>query len=836
VSVTRLATTAGRQLGIGHDAPALTWTVAGGPARAYQLQLADDRTFTSITSDTGPLPIEDLWVTWPGAPLKSRQRVHWRVRVESDEGWTPWADSWVEAGLLSQTDWQATPIGSVDDPGIDEAGPAPLLATTFQLPGVPVRARLYVTALGLVDATINGRRVSEDLFAPGWSSYAHRVAYDTYDVTALLAEGDNELAALLGDGWYRGSLVWGPRRHRRHYGDRVALLAQLEAVLADGRTIRVATGEDGWTAGTGAVRSADIYDGCSIDLTRAPELGRAVTALEPDLTARLFVRQGPPVRRTQVLPSRASWGSPVVHDFGQNLAGWVRLRVVGPGTVTVRHAEVVVDDRLCTAPLRTAKASDTYVVPAGEHVLEPAFTFHGFRYCEVDGDVDVQAVEAIAVHSDLERTAQFSCSDESITKLHENVVWGQLGNFLSVPTDCPQRDERLGWTGDAQVFAATASRLHDCRGFFADWLGDLRAEQHDGGSVPVVVPDVLTPDEAGIAGWGDAACVVPWQVAVRSGDRRVLTASLDSMRSWVDWIVGQLEDDLWLTDKQLGDWLDPDCPPDQPWAAKADRKLVANATFVHSARLLAQAMELCGEDGSRYADVADRTAAAAWQRWAAEAITTQTGCALSLRFGLVPPGEQPQVAQALARLVHENRGRIGTGFLGTPEVLYALSDHGQMDAAYALLTCRECPSWLYQIDRGATTTWERWDAIRPDGSVHEGQMASSDGGMLSFNHYAYGAVASWLHDVVAGLRVVELPAPSLLVAPVPGGGLTWARASLVTPRGEASVAWELDGDVLEVKATVPADYEARFVPPSGWSGDEAPVPPGTHTWQLRKSP
>jgi alpha-L-rhamnosidase len=460
------------------------------------------------------------------------------------------------------------------------------------------------------------------------------------------------------------------------------------------------------------------------------------------------------------------------------------------------------------------------------HVLEPRFTFHGFRYCEVSGDLTVQHVEAVAVHSDLARTAWFACSDDSLNKLHENVVWGQRSNFLSVPTDCPQRDERLGWTGDIQVFAATASRLHDCRGFLADWLGDLRLEQHENGSVPVVIPDVLSAAESGIAGWGDAAVVVPWQVAVRSGDLQVLRDSLESMRRWVDWIAGQLEDGLWMSDLQLGDWLDPDAPAEHPHLGKTDRKLVANATFVHSLRLTAQALDLCGEDGSRYHQLADETGRKAWARWGEEARTTQTGCALSLRFGLVPQVDRHEVGEALASLVRENGGRIGTGFLGTPEVLYALSDTGQLDAAYQLLTCRDCPSWLYQVDQGATTMWERWDAITPDGSVNAVQLARGDDGMLSFNHYAYGAVAAWMHDVLAGLRVSELPTPELVIAPRPGGGVTWAEASLQTPRGLASVRWDLT-DVLTVKAVVPPGYAATFHPPGG---EPTALEPGEHTF------
>jgi alpha-L-rhamnosidase len=820
----------------------LLWSVDGSEhVEHYRVQTATDEGFATLLSDTGPVSATGPWVPWPGTPLTSRERVYWRMQVCSESGWSEWCPGVVEAGLLEPTDWQAVPIGPAEDPGIDAEAPSPLLRTTFELAGPARAGRLYVTALGLVEASVNGRPVSDDVFAPGWSSYATRLAYDTYDVTGLLHPGDNELAGLLGDGWYRGGLGWGERRHRRHYGDRVALLAQLEVTLEDGARLVVATGPDGWTASTGAVRSADIYDGCAIDLTLPAVGGQAagegeVVVVEPKLSSRLFVREGPPVRRTEVRPSLTSWGDPEVHDFGQNLAGWVRLRVVGPGTVTVRHAEVVVDGQLCTSPLRTAKATDTYVVPSGEHVLEPQFTFHGFRYCEVSGDVEVLSVEAVAVHSDLHRTAGFSCSDADITKLHENVVWGQRSNFLSVPTDCPQRDERMGWTGDAQVFAATASRLHDSRGFFADWLGDLRADQHESGAVPMVVPDVLPPEEAGFAGWGDAACVVPWHVAVRSGDVDLLRTSLPSIQGWVDWVASQLEDGLWLRDRQLGDWLDPDAPPDQPWAAKADRKLVSNATVAHSAHLVSLAMEVCGQDGSRYAALARRVAEKAWERWGSEAVTTQTGCALALRFGLVPPSGRVAVGEALADLVLASGGRIGTGFLGTPEVLYALTDAGQLDAAYRLLMCRDCPSWLYQVDRGATTMWERWDAILPDGSVHGGQMANSDGGMLSFNHYAYGAVAAWLHDVVAGLRVRELPSAELVVGPQPGGGLTWAEAWLQTPRGRSSVRWDLDGDALHVQAVIPPGYDARLEVPPGWTGPAGPADPGASTWTFTRLP
>lgn len=816
-TVEGLRTSAGRRLGVEDRSPRLGWRVVGATEhRAWQVQVAEGPDFARVLADTGTVSGSPSWVAWPAQPLVSRQAVHWRVRVETEQGWTPWTADHLEAGL-DQGDWVARPIGLADDPGAHAPSPSPRLSTRFHLAAAPVTARLHVTALGLVEASVNGVAVSEDVLAPGWSAYEHHVPYDTYDVTGLLRTGDNELAGVLGDGWWRGGLLWGDRRRRCHYGERTALIAQLEVTLADGTVVVVATDES-WTAVTTPVRAADLYDGCDVDLTvlTRPPQPWPVEVVGDGALPVLSVRQGPPVRRTQVRPMVPAAGAPGVLDAGQNLAGWVRLTVRAQEgqRVEVRHAEVLVDGRLATEPLRTARATDTYVLTAGEHVLEPSFTFHGFRFATVQTDAEVLSAEAVVVHSDLARTGHFACSDERLVRLHSNVVWGQLGNFLSVPTDCPQRDERLGWTGDAQVFAATAALLHDCRGFFADWLRDLALEQHADGQVPVVVPDVLSPGEAGIAGWGDAAVVVPWQVALRSGDVALLRACLPSMRAWVDWVLGSMEDGLWLTDKQLGDWLDPDAPPGEPWAAKADRRLVATCVALASVRTLAAASRLLGHDPTRYDAAAGTIAAAVWGRWADEIVTTQAGCALALRSGAVPEQERERVGAALAGLVHANDGRIGTGFLGTPELLFALADTGQYDAAYALLLCQECPSWLYPLRHDATTMWERWDAIGPDGSITVGASDHNDAGMVSFNHYAYGAVASFLHEVVAGLVVRELPEPTLRVAPRPGGGLTWAEARLTTPRGEAFVRWD-EGTVTVV---VPPGYAASL------DLDGAPVP------------
>jgi alpha-L-rhamnosidase len=531
----------------------------------------------------------------------------------------------------------------------------------------------------------------------------------------------------------------------------------------------------------------------------------------------------PPVRRTQLVEPVAVEGS--IIDFGQNVVGWLRLtlRGVPEGTeVVLRHAEVLDGDgRPFTAPHRTAAATDTYIASGAEvEVYEPQFTFHGFRYAEITGvDLASVEVEAVVVHSDLERTGTFACSDPLLERLHENVVWGQRGNFVSVPTDCPQRDERLGWTGDAQVFAPTASYLHDCETFWEGWLADLAADQLPTGSVPHVIPSIPFGD--GAAGWGDAAVVVPWTTYVAYGDEAVLRSALPSMRAWVDHVFSRLDDEhRWLQDFQFGDWLDPDAPIEEPWKAKARFDLVATAYAAHSAALLARAATVVG-DAELAAASEERAAtvqSAWWAHYGDEATRTQTGAALAIAFDLAPDAEaRAALGEALALRVHEAGDHLSTGFLGTPVLLPALTATGHLDVAYDVLLQRTCPSWLYQVLAGATTIWERWDALRPDGSVPMESLDIGTGSsMVSFNHYAYGAVADWLHAAVAGLR----PDPDdpgyhhVLVEPRPGGGLTSAAASLRTHYGDTSVAWRQDGDgSLRVEVVLPPNTSATVLLP-----------------------
>ncbi|WP_281258525.1 family 78 glycoside hydrolase catalytic domain [Streptomyces phaeoluteigriseus] len=491
----------------------------------------------------------------------------------------------------------------------------------------------------------------------------------------------------------------------------------------------------------------------------------------------------------------------------------LHLTVDGPAgtTLTLRHAEVLQDGELATAPLREAYATDTLILAGrGPLTWEPRFTLHGFRYAEVTGwpgELTADAVTARVYHTDMRRTGWFTCSDSLVDRLHENVVWSMRGNFVDLPTDCPQRDERLGWTGDIQVFAPTASYLYDCAGLLDSWLTDVGLEQLPDGTVPWYVPVIpgepmWTPIHPG-AGWGDVATLTPWTLFQRFGDLGLLRRHYPMAKAWVD-LVERLAGPtrLWDTGVQLGDWLDPAAPPDDPAAGRTDRHLVATAYFAHSARHLAlAAAELAnGADAARYTALADEVADAFRRRYV---LTTgrmtsdsATAYALALAFGLLTPRQRQPAGDRLAQLVAEDDARIATGFVGTPLICDALTDTGHLDVAYRLLTQTACPSWLYPVTQGATTIWERWDSLRPDGTLNPG-------GMTSFNHYALGAVADWLHRVVGGITATAPGYRTIAFRPRPGGGITWARTRHESPYGTVSLFWELTATGLTARVTVP---------------------------------
>ncbi|MFC5379444.1 family 78 glycoside hydrolase catalytic domain [Aquipuribacter nitratireducens] len=831
-------------LGIGSAEPRLSWKVLEAPSdysqAAYEIELSrSGETATYVVESD-----EQVLIPWPAAPLSSGEAAEVRVRVRASDGdWSGWSDpASVEAGLLGVEDWSARFVSPAGAPAGGE-GPAPVLVGRLTLPDGVVHARLRATAHGVYRAHVNGRHVGDEELAPGWTSYSHRLRYQTHDVTDLVSHGENVVEVLLGNGWYRGRL--GFLGQRGLYGDRLALLLQLEVTTADGRVHVVGTdGSWGWRPS--GVLADDLYDGEEQDL-RIPLLGdpdadHGIVDVLDDTDAplsRLVAPEGPPVRVTDELPAVEVFTSPsgrTLVDFGQNVVGRIRLRARGTSAgqrVVVRHAEVLEDGELGTRPLRTAKATDTYTCAgAGEEVLEPLLTFHGFRYAEVEGVDDLRPddLTAVVLGSDLVRTGWFSSGHELLDRFHENVVWGMRGNFLDVPTDCPQRDERLGWTGDIQVFAPTASYLFDCAGFLSTWLQDLAADQLDDGGVPFVVPDVIRGEEAAAAAWGDAAAVVPTVLHERFADVDVLRRQLPSMRAWTDKLVSLTDESgLWQGGFQFGDWLDPTASPHAPFDAKADPDVVATAHLVRSAELTARAARLVGEDdvAAHYDDVAARTKAAFQKAYVTASgrvlSDAQTVYALVLCWDLLPTEEARRgAADRLADLVRGSGFRISTGFVGTPLVTDALTDTGYADLAFRLLLQTGCPSWLYSVTMGATTVWERWDSMLPDGTINPGEMTS-------FNHYALGAVADWLHRRVAGLAPAAPGYRRIAVRPVPTPHLDHVTARHETPYGPAEVAWRREAGTVHVRLEVPVGATADV---TLTGGEPTRVRHGRHEWAV----
>lgn len=736
-------------------------------------------------------------------------------------------DRVLDAAAAGGVPWQASMIA----PDAEFAG-APLLRKEFTLEsghGDVAQAVLRATAYGLYEATINGTSVGPDVFTPGWSSYEWRLRYQTYDVTDLVT-ATTVLGASLGNGWYRGRL--GSHGGSHFYGDELGLFAQLDVTFADGHVQTVAT-DDSWQSGPSSTTFNDIYDGQTIDARLESTewtqpgyvaegwLGTHHLSLDTMVTESAAPRvvRHESVRPVAILTSPS--GQTLV-DFGQNLVGWLRLSVQGPaGTaITIKHAEVLEHGELGTRPLRDAKATDTFVLSGGTDHFEPTKTFHGFRYVQVEGwpgTLEADSMEAVVVHSELERIGSFECSDPDLNQLHRNVVWGLRGNFLDVPTDCPQRNERLGWTGDIAVFSPTAAFLYDVQDFLGDWLLDLTAEQRaQDGVVPFVVPDILKFEEPhpkrgrvnSTAFWSDAAVWVPWALYEAYGDPSVLATQFDSMVAHLRHVEGLLsETGLWDTSFQFADWLDPDAPPEDPAAAKADKGVVATAAYYRSCRLVARCAEILGrtEDGAYVNDLADRARAAFNHHYVEPDGRIRSDCAtvyaLAVTFGLLDPPNVQRAGDRLAELVALNGYRVSTGFAGTPYVTWALSETGHLDAAYGLLLARDCPSWLYSVTMGATTIWERWDSMLPDGSINPGQMTS-------FNHYALGAVADWMHKVVGGINPAEPGYARVRIAPRPGGGLSFAKTSLRTPHGLVAVDWRIEGQTLRVAVDVPESVEA----------------------------
>lgn len=834
---------------VGVARPRLTWaTVTDAPdwmQDAYEIEV--DGVSHGWIEDS-----DSVFRSWPSSPMESRQVRSVRVRVRGTDGVvSPWSDACIiEAALLDEDDWSAEWITSSEGCSIDESSPAIHLRRSFEQPrrdgAVLDRARLHVTSAGVHSVEMNGRVVGDHVMAPGWSSYPHRIHYDTHDVTEALIDGSNVIGIVVADGWWRGHLGFDGRRNI--YGHVIGALVQLELIWSDGHIDRIVS-DGSWRTSTGAILASDIYEGETVDARRSidgwsthsfddAEWSYAI-GFSPEVGS-LVVPTTPPVRRVEEREVRELLTSPsgaTILDFGQNIVGRVRFTVEGPaGTkITLRHAEVLEGGELAVEPLRAATSIDRYILRGGgPETWEPQFTFHGFRYVEVvgwPGELDPSAFRGIVIHSDMERTGTFECSDPLLDRFHENVVWGMRGNFLSVPTDCPQRDERLGWTGDLQIFAPVATFLYDVGGFLADWLDDLRADQALDGTVPSVIPVVpgLMLPPAGAAAWADAATVVPMELLDRYGDVELVERQFESMCAWVDRVADRAGPRrIWNKDFQFGDWLDPTAPNERPWQGRTDPSIVATAYFARSAQLVADAAGVIGRgtERSRYLELAAEVRAAFRDEFLTPAgrmmSDSATAYALALAFDLVEEGAaRDRCASNLRRIVRENFHTITTGFVGTPLILPSLTASGHLDDAYELMMQRECPSWLYAVAMGATTIWERWDSMLPDGSVN-------GSGMTSFNHYALGSAAQWLHETVGGLSSDDPGMRRLVIDPQPGGGLSWATTTLRSAYGEIRVRWELVDGGIVLDVDVPSNCSARVHIPG--TDEIHDVGSGSHHW------
>jgi alpha-L-rhamnosidase len=759
---------------------------------------------------------------YPGKPpevILSDRR--WKTSATAADGWktasfddSAWHDSF-EIAAFGEGGWRNVASASA-------GGPVPILRKSFTLGGKAVTsARLYATALGLYELRINGRRVGDHVLAPDWTDYRKRVQYQVYDVAALLKPGDNAVAALLASGWYSGHIGNGGFQF---FGKVPALLAQLEVTYADGTVERIVS-DASWKIHASPILASDFMLGESYDATKevsgwdSPGLDdaswRAATVRrEP---ARLLEGQVvQPVRQTGELkpkslaaPKPGQW----TFDLGQNMVGVVRLKVAAPaGTkLTLRHAEMLnPDGTLYTRNLRSAASVDTYVCKGGGEVWQPAFTFHGFRYVELTGlpgKPEAGAVTGIVLGSDTPRVGRFTCSDPRINQLQSNIWWGQRGNYLSIPTDCPQRDERLGWMGDAQVFVRTATMNADVAAFFTKWLVDVDDGQSPDGAFSDVNPNTMGCGS--VPAWADAGVICPWTIYQVYDDRRILERHLPAMTRWIEWCrahsTGLVRDKDRGND--YGDWLSI--------GADTPKDFIGTAYFAYSTSLVARSYRAIGNEAqaAKYEKLFREIMAALNKRYVQPdgRIRGNTQCcyAMALKFDLLPDELRPKAAQYLEEDIKAKAWHLSTGFVGVSYLLPVLTQAGKLDTAYRLLMQDSFPSWLFSVKHGATTIWERWDGWTPE-------RGFQDPGMNSFNHYALGSCGQWLFDTAAGIGLdPERPGfRHIIIHPRAGGGLTSARASLDSIRGLIVSSWAVKEGTFALDVTIPANTTATVYVPA----------------------
>ena len=686
-------------------------------------------------------------------------------------------------------------------------------------------AELTITALGVYEAELNGRRVGHFVLAPGWTSYENRLQVQRYDVTSLL-RGHNTLCVRVGKGWYASPMPGWIDNEEKHIraARQTGLIAELHICYADGGEDVIAT-DDNWSWQKSQIRFSEIYDGESYDAGFDSAFEQTCVTLDAPMDI-LIPQEGEEVREMERVAAKSVFRSPageLLVDFGQEVTGYVEFSVEAKAGDAVRilHGEVLdKKGNFYNANYRSAKAEINYICKDGPQRWHPHLTFFGFRYlklAEFPGEAKPEQFTAIALYSNIRRTGEICCGHEGVNRLISNIFWGQKCNFLDVPTDCPQRDERLGWVGDAQVFVKAASLNYDVERFFRKWLHDLAADQRPDGSVGSVIPDIL-PEDRPSAAWGDAAVICPWQIYQTYGNAGILRQQFESMKGWVDSITSSTHDRyLWTGGTHFGDWLGLDAPSGS-YKGSSREDFIASAFYAYSTSLVVKAGKVLGEDVGAYEALHEEIVSAFRKRFTD--YRTQTEHVLAIQFGLSP---HPQsAADALAEMIRTDGIQMRTGFVGTPYLLHALSDYGYGELAWSLLLRQEYPSWLYSVSKGATTIWEHWDGL-----MENGDFWSTD--MNSFNHYAYGSVIDWLYEKAAGIRHEEGCSgfEQAIIAPVPDRRLGWLEAALDTRYGRIRSRWCYEGDGIryEIETAVPASIRI--------AGTSREVMPGTYTFWER---
>ncbi|HWT24434.1 MAG TPA: glycoside hydrolase family 78 protein [Solirubrobacteraceae bacterium] len=843
-------------------APRLSWALEsdddGRRQTAYRLLVAERS--EDLAAERGTLwdsgrvaSAETVDVAYAGRPLPAGAEIAWSVQVWDDEetpsGWSEparfrtgpatWTAEWI---ARDRTHDPAMPVPGTD-PDLDPTDflmrrlpPSPYFRRAFRVDRQVERAVLYATARGVYEFEFNGDRVGDSVLAPGWTDYDRRIEYAAYDVTAHLRDGDNVLGAIVGDGWYCGFVGMNPRRPGNHYGTEPQLLAELHLEHADGTRTVIAT-DRRWEAARGPLVYSDLLMGERYDGRRelgawsepgADRAGWHPVVAEPLDDTLLVPERSQPMRVTEeIRPVSVTEREPGVHvfDLGQNMVGWVRLHVEGErGTrVQLRFAEMLQPDgSLYLENLRSARALDTYVLRGGgPEVFEPRFTFHGFRFVEVTGlpaEPSLDTITGRVVHSDTPRTGWFECSDQMVNRLVRNIEWGQRGNFVSVPTDCPQRDERLGWLADAQVFLPTASLNMDVQAFIRKWGDDVLDGQLPSGAYPDVAP-VIAFRREGAPAWADAGIITPWVMWRRYGDRRLVERHWDAMERYMDHLARHNPDLLWTARRgnDYGDWLSV--------GEHTPRDVLATAYWAYDAQLMAHmARALDLPERAEHYERLRAGIVAAWNRaYVGEDVyiegDTQTVYLLALHMDLIPHELRARAAERLVENIERHDGHLTTGFVGVGLLCPVLSEAGHSDVAHRLLRKDTFPSWGYSIRHGATTIWERWDGWTEDAGFQTPMMNS-------FNHYSLGSVGQWLYEYVAGIRAAEPGYRRVVIAPEPGE-LAWARATYKSVRGPITSDWRRTEDGFRLEVEIPPNVTATVVVPGG---ETVEVGPGRHAF------